>query len=70
MASSLEIEVESSVVEERVSLLARAQSKSTAAVRREMEKSGQLEALAQQLKREKALDLLLETPTSETEGED
>ena len=69
VASSLEIEVESSVVDERVSLLARAQGKSVAVVRREMT-AAQLEALSQQLKREKALDSLLETPTPETEEED
>ena len=69
VASSLEIEVESSVVDERVSLLARAQGKSVAVVRREMT-AAQLEALSQQLKREKALGSLLETPTPETEGED
>ena len=56
-------------VDERVLLLARAQGKSAGAVRREMT-PGQLEALSQQLKREKALELLLGTPTSETEGED
>ena len=64
-----ELEVDGSVVDQRVALLARAQNKNVAAVRREMTRDGQLEALEQQLRRERALDRLLGVADEEEVGE-
>jgi trigger factor len=64
VASRLGIEVESSEVEERIAVLARAQGASTSAVRRTIEQRGHLESLRSQLLHEKTIATLLEDDDS------
>ena len=68
VSEKAEIEVEQSEVEERVAMVARAQGKSLASTRQAMSRDGRIEALRDQLRREKTMTRLL-GPEAECDDE-